>query len=371
VNNNLALNPTGIQQWLRRRPKASDKERENTRRAAVALAYRAAMRVLPLYWQSSTNHKLHRSKQDIAFDAYIPIGLVIASMRALASATALRTSSRVAANTYPAIRNDATEAFFFSSLIASADFDELDGTELEHLLAISAATVAWTHSTRWAIAPAQADIVALDQGLPLIASRLWPGENPLTDVWAETRKNMLAQGPGWKFWVDWYDKALRGDPQDWDLLTKVALIDPDDWDKGADHVNALIQQIIEQHTLAIEARRLKAENERLVEQLRVLAQRSHNNPPELVDDAPTPETLTVIWAHLDEAQRELDKPNPMPSRLVRIAGLLKKAALVIGALILLPIGTAMGDFCVKLIAHNESIIAFADTLMNFARTLGN
>ncbi len=58
---------------------------------------------------------------------------------------------------------------------------------------------------------------------------------------------ILAQGEGWRFWVDWYDNALHGRPQDYDLLTKIALIEPTDWDKGADHVNALIQRIIEEH----------------------------------------------------------------------------------------------------------------------------
>ena len=58
---------------------------------------------------------------------------------------------------------------------------------------------------------------------------------------------ILAQGEGWRFWVDWYDNALQGRAQDYDLLTKIALIEPDDWDKGADHVNALIADIRVKH----------------------------------------------------------------------------------------------------------------------------
>lgn len=54
-------------------------------------------------------------------------------------------------------------------------------------------------------------------------------------------------GEGWRFWVEWYENALYGRPQDYDLLTKIALIDPADWDKGADHVNALIQRIVAEH----------------------------------------------------------------------------------------------------------------------------
>ncbi|TVP74366.1 MAG: hypothetical protein EA339_00540 [Rhodobacteraceae bacterium] len=72
---------------------------------------------------------------------------------------------------------------------------------------------------------------------------LWEGENPLADLWAQTRPQILAQGDGWRFWVDWYDNALLGRPQDYELLTKIALIDSADWGKGADHVNALIAEI--------------------------------------------------------------------------------------------------------------------------------
>lgn len=77
--------------------------------------------------------------------------------------------------------------------------------------------------------------------------RLWPNKNPLADVWRDIRNKLLAQGEGWRFWVDWYDNALLGRPQDIPLLTKIARIDAADWDKGSVHVNALIQQIIYDH----------------------------------------------------------------------------------------------------------------------------
>lgn len=76
---------------------------------------------------------------------------------------------------------------------------------------------------------------------------LWPAENPLAEVWSTIRTHPSTQSPGWRFWIDWYERALTGQPQDWALLEKIALIDPKDWDKGEDHVNALILQIIRNH----------------------------------------------------------------------------------------------------------------------------
>lgn len=76
---------------------------------------------------------------------------------------------------------------------------------------------------------------------------LWPAQNLLAERWSAIRTHPSTQSPGWRFWIDWYGRALTGQPQDWKLLEKVALIDPKDWKKGADHVNALILQIIRDH----------------------------------------------------------------------------------------------------------------------------
>lgn len=112
---------------------------------------------------------------------------------------------------------------------------------------------------------------------------LWAVENPFAPLWAGTHPRILAQGNGWRFWVDWYENTLHGRAQDLDLLIKIARITAEDWDKGADHVNALIAEIIKAHRLAAEARAFKHEIAQLRAELQTVQRRSHNNPPELID----------------------------------------------------------------------------------------
>lgn len=111
---------------------------------------------------------------------------------------------------------------------------------LSALLAEGDTTAAAWEAIRW-------DCLTLEAGEDPCRTPLWLAGNPLATLWAETREMALAQGPKWRFWVDWYDKSLRGEPRDWDLLTRIALIDPKDWAQGADHVNARIAAIVRDH----------------------------------------------------------------------------------------------------------------------------
>lgn len=93
----------------------------------------------------------------------------------------------------------------------------------------------------------RADCAALLAGNSLECRPQWDGENTLTPLWADIRPQILAQREGWRYWLDWYENALHGRPQDYDLLTRIALIPQEDWDKGADHIDALIARIRAEH----------------------------------------------------------------------------------------------------------------------------
>ena len=152
--------------------------------------------------------------------------------------------------------------------------------------------------------------------LPIDASSLWSGENPLEQDWHALREKLLAadtpdqRGADWSFWVKWYDDILAGNPQNWDMLHEIATTDAIDWDAAAREVNDRINQIVERYRLRDEVLALRRE----VEQLRSATQyppRNHNNPPEMVTDAPeVQEQLTIIWAAAVEAEKELEKSKP-------------------------------------------------------------
>ncbi|SUZ32202.1 hypothetical protein ROE7235_01956 [Roseibaca ekhonensis] len=91
------------------------------------------------------------------------------------------------------------------------------------------------------------DARLLPSGADLALNKLTHHDGTALSFWSEARPKILAQGEAWRFWVEWYENALYGRPQDYDLLTTIALIDPADWDKGADHVNALIAKIWLEH----------------------------------------------------------------------------------------------------------------------------
>lgn len=88
-----------------------------------------------------------------------------------------------------------------------------------------------------------ADFAAGKKASTIRAAPLWRSNNPIDHLW-ERKKNELQSHPeDWSFWIDWYQRILDGHPQNWEMLEEIALIDPEDWDKGAEHVNGLISGI--------------------------------------------------------------------------------------------------------------------------------
>ena len=63
-------------------------------------------------------------------------------------------------------------------------------------------------------------------------------------IWEEI-KNF--HGDEWRFWVDWYERALAGKPQDWDLVEKLVFQDDDFWDGNDYEVNERIKALVADH----------------------------------------------------------------------------------------------------------------------------
>jgi len=114
----------------------------------------------------------------------------------------------------------------------------------------SAAAAASAFSARSAAAAA-ADSAALsaqpDDAAALFQGALWVnGQIPegLRQHWEHFEA--AAPGTPWAFWADWYRGMLTGELMDWELQRRVALIEPDDWDKGPERIAQRIEQIREE-----------------------------------------------------------------------------------------------------------------------------
>jgi hypothetical protein len=90
-----------------------------------------------------------------------------------------------------------------------------------------------------------ADALELEKGRNAFIQPLWP-EGVAPEGIPMLHRDWHARGGGWAFWAEWYEGYLTGKPLDLDLLEKVALIEPEDWDKGDDHVNGIIASIYEE-----------------------------------------------------------------------------------------------------------------------------
>jgi len=217
---------------------------------------------------------------------------------------------------------------FISSVAAKFPTDELRNTALRP--ARRAATAAVWRNVR-ADCVVWVNHAAADGTCGIDVAPLIDGEFNISPDWPVVREKLLndndpKRGADWSFWIEWYDNILRGDPQDWDMLYEIAVSQDIDWEATSREVNAAIARIVEKHRLLREIAHLKAQRHQLVSLTASAEMRSHNMPPELVDDeAWVTQSIQIIWDTMDEAEEELREEKPEPSRLKYLGEVLLKA----------------------------------------------
>lgn len=168
----------------------------------------------------------------------------------------------------------------------------------------------------------------------LINFKLWPTQPPdwFTRADRETRAIWAEDPETWSFWERWWDGLISGTmPFPLELLREVVLIGDGIWRAGPKAVAERIAEVIdnfERLRLLEETRSIKgAIEEALPDGAASAFQRSHNNPPELIENADPPQQVLIIWAGLDQVEHELTKAKPDKSLLAEIAEWMKKALL--------------------------------------------
>ncbi len=259
-----------LEAWLKEQPKE----------VSTWLAHRVAMRLLPIWWDLVLRRRLGRRPELTALSVLrgnlisgvaLPLPASAIVHAAADAAYALATNAATPNNTtgaadaaytatYNAVAhvpgaaattNDARGfAFFARDDAANADAAKYAAFENYGDVNDAPATDFIWHLFRL-------DCIAISSGVNLDRLPLWGrGKNPLAEVWAKIKERLLvasssrsdettreAVGVDWSFWIKWYDDALEGNPPNWDMLERIALIDPKEWDKGAARVNFLIGEI--------------------------------------------------------------------------------------------------------------------------------
>ncbi|WP_424990336.1 hypothetical protein [Fluviibacterium sp. S390] len=76
--------------------------------------------------------------------------------------------------------------------------------------------------------------------------KLWAKSTPHTDIaegWEALRTLLSSRSQDWAFWLRWYEGLWGGIWTDWDLCHEIAMIAPEEWDKGPERIAELIRGI--------------------------------------------------------------------------------------------------------------------------------
>ncbi|MBU2942502.1 hypothetical protein Q4525_15945 [Shimia thalassica] len=112
----------------------------------------------------------------------------------------------------------------------------------------------------------------------------------------------------WSFWRAWYQGFVDGDPLDWELQRRVALVPDVDWEKGAEHIAKVIEEI--RARFELEQRIAELEAEKLDWETQVRHQIGGNNPPEAIEDPQVKTIEEIIWAPIEDLKSEVAKDVP-------------------------------------------------------------
>ncbi|MEM8657554.1 MAG: hypothetical protein AAGF22_05605 [Pseudomonadota bacterium] len=122
----------------------------------------------------------------------------------------------------------------------------LSTSSAAHSAAISAVSA---DSATLSAAPSESDLTSGGgEAVPraVFNSPLWwtePTPSQIAANWDNLRDALRAHPAPWDFWIDWYERHLNGRPQNWDLLEQIVLLPDEDWQKGAAHINLIIESL--------------------------------------------------------------------------------------------------------------------------------
>lgn len=234
-----------FEKWLEGKP----------REVAIALAARAALRVLP----GVTIDARRDFKGDLPAVVVLPVFRATAVSWAAAKYPAHERDLSIAAFVAASAAQDAAAqadsavtraARFAAAAVNSSGFyaAKTAGIAATHAAAYrAAASVFWVALSR--------DAARIDEGVATSAVAscpLWPGgplvpnqPDELGDLWQEMKETLIAANQDWDVWINWYEDRLEGRVRDEDCELAYVLSDDALWKQGPAVVNAEIKRRIE------------------------------------------------------------------------------------------------------------------------------
>ena len=229
---------------------------EKPQEVSIAIAARAAMRVLPLFDldisgdRGGTNFHKHllilfrATNISWATANFYHLGPNFLTAVRPMLAAALKAADNHGLDSFSlnsARIKPAAEAIRAASAFSSADA----ARSARSSVAETAAATGWKVIS---IDPAR--IESQESVMDLVEAPLWTRGIPpdrIIRIWHELKTVLLDRNENWQVWTDWYEARLRGGPVN-DALELARVMIPDEiWKQGPAVVNAEIARLIEEH----------------------------------------------------------------------------------------------------------------------------
>ncbi|MEL6523597.1 MAG: hypothetical protein AAFQ66_21660 [Pseudomonadota bacterium] len=221
----------------------------------IWLVYRNAIRVLPIYW-NHTRSPHNNLKASPVLRSCLTVAAVIrfphdAELQEVAErvASVADGGAVAAANAY-ADASDAAETAYaaYTAAVAAAFATATASNDFYYKAADSAAA-------HWGALKSDCRTVLEDHWLRQPKAVWNVVENPFAEEWQSIRVQLSVDENAprlnvWSFWIDWYQRALDGTEDRWDMLRDIALIPDDIWSGDLSTLTEQINDVQLKHAVA-------------------------------------------------------------------------------------------------------------------------
>ncbi|MDN5785556.1 hypothetical protein [Pseudorhodobacter sp.] len=231
-----------LEAWLKGRPQGD----------SVLIATRAALQVAPLWFAAMGQD--WASRRDLTslsvlrslLISWVACKYPTDDIKSAARAAAASTRAAYADSAYAdsAARAASVSAAHSADAVADSAYAAYAYAVTRVYAATRAAYSDSDYAAVWGLVRAECEWLEAG-GKALDGQPLWhDGENPFQSDWTSTQALWSdPQGGPYAFWLRWYGAALQGKHLNLALEHDIALIPNEDWEKGPDHIAALIADL--------------------------------------------------------------------------------------------------------------------------------